>query len=382
MIGFTKLLTGKATVSKAIYGSKELYMLQFSTQNNPVVVWNITNRCNLNCLHCYISADNRDYDDELNTHEAKRLIDDLASIEIPVLLFSGGEPLLREDIFELGRYAKEKGLRIVLSSNGTLITKELAFRIKEVGFQYVGISLDGRRDTHDKFRGIPGAFDKALVGLRILNQEGVKTGIRFTINKYNHKELPDLLELVEEENIPRFCMYHLVYAGRGKMMVNQDSDNIDRLEYMEFLCKKTLELHQKGVETEILTTDNHADAVLILKYIAENLPEKKEEIRRLLNLHGGCSAGVKIANIDPKGDVYPCQFFRNRSLGNTKERRFSQIWNSFDNELLAKLRNKGEYLKGKCGRCSYKDICGGCRIRAFFVYGDIFAEDPACYLEI
>lgn len=382
MIGFTKLLCGKATISDVLRGSKEPHMLQFCTQNNPIVVWNITNHCNLNCLHCYITAKDKKYQGELTTAEAKELIDDLALMKTPVLLFSGGEPLARDDIFELASYAQNKGLRIVLSSNGTLITREKASKIREVGLQYVGISIDGLKETHDRFRGIPGAFDKALKGLQILRQEGVKTGIRFTINKYNYKELPDILDLTEKENIPRFCMYHLVYAGRGIQMVNQDTSNIDKLEYMEFLGRKTLELHQKGVETEILTTDNHADGVMVLKYIAKNHPEREDEVRELLKMHGGCSAGVKIANIDPKGYVYPCQFWRNRSLGNIKEKKFREIWNNPNDSFLSKLRNKAEHLKGKCGRCIYKEICAGCRIRAEVVYGDIFAEDPACYVEV
>lgn len=380
MIGFTKLLCGKATISDALRGSKEPHMLQFCTQNNPIVVWNITNRCNLSCLHCYITANDRKYKGELTTDEAKELIDELALIKTPVLLFSGGEPLVRDDIFELASYAKDKSLRIVLSSNGTLITREIAIKIRETGFQYVGISIDGRRETHDKFRGIPGAFDKALKGLQILKQEGVKTGIRFTINRYNYKELPDILDLVEKESILRFCMYHLVYAGRGMQMVSQDTNNIDKLEYMEFLGRKTLEWHQKGIETEILTTDNHADGVMVLKYMAKNHPERENEVRELLKMQGGCSAGVKIVNIDPKGNVYPCQFWKNRSLGNVKKKKFSEIWNNPSDSFLLKLRNKTEHLKGKCGKCEYKDICGGCRIRAEFVYKDIFAEDPACYI--
>lgn len=380
MIGFTKLLCGTATVSDILAGSKEPGMLQFNTLIAPIVVLSITNRCNLSCEHCYIEALDKKYKDELTTDEARGLIDDLSEMGVPVLLFSGGEPLIREDIFELGSYARERGIRIVISSNGTLITKELAVRIKETGFGYVGVSIDGLSRTHDRFRGIPGSFDMAINGLRVLRQEGVRVGVRFTINKHNYRELPQIIDLVVKENIPRFCMYHLVYAGRGREMVKQDTINEDRLRYIEFLCQKALELYWAGVETEILTTDNHADGVVILDYIAKNHPQRRNEIIELLKRRGGCSAGVKIANIDPKGNVHPCQFWQDLSLGNIREERFSQIWNNPANEFLDKLRNKEKYLTGRCGQCNYKDICGGCRIRARVIHGKIWAEDPSCYL--
>ncbi len=384
MIGFTKLLCGTATVSDVIKcraeGTAPPQLLQFSDSSRPLVVWNMTNRCNLRCRHCYIEAEDRKFEDELTTEEARVFIEDLAQMKVPVLLFSGGEPLLRQDIFELGKQAFELGLRPVLSSNGTLIDKNTARLIKDAGFQYVGVSIDGAPGTHDYFRNKKGAFFEALDGIRACLAEGVKTGIRFTVNKWNQKDLPEILDIVAREGIPRFCMYHLVYAGRGNEIMSTDTSSGDKRRILDLLIEKTLELHARGVEVEILTTDNHADGVYLKKYIEEHLPQRAGEILTLLGMHGGCSAGTKFANVDPRGNVHPCQFWQDYTLGNVRHTPFSRIW-SGDDELLVMLRNKREYLKGRCGRCRHNSVCGGCRVRARAAYGDVWAEDPACYLE-
>ncbi len=383
MIGCTKLLCGTATVSDVIKYSGEgnipPQLLQFSDVNRPLVVWNMTNRCNLRCKHCYIEAEDRSYKDELSTEEAREFIYDLGRMKAPVLLFSGGEPLIRKDLFELGTLASEQGLRPVISSNGTLIDDEVAMKIKEAGFQYVGISIDGGRKTHDEFRNLDGAFDLALRGVRACKDNGIKTGIRFTVNKYNQDDLPEVLDIVERENIPRFCMYHLVYAGRGAEMAAMDTTTGEKRDILDYVGRRTLELHQKGIEVEILTTDNHADGIYLLNYIKKHDPQRAEEVINLLKMHGGCSAGTKFANVDPRGNVHPCQFWQDYTVGNIKEKPFSEIWTS-DDELMVKLREKEKHVTGKCGACNYKSLCSGCRIRARAVYGDIWAEDPACYL--
>lgn len=379
MIGFTKLLCGTATVSAVLKGEASEKLLQFST-TSPIVVWNITHKCNLKCKHCYIKAGDKAMGAELTTEEGKTIISDLAGMNVPVLLFSGGEPLMREDVFELADYARSKGIRTVLSSNGTIITKKMASLIKETGLQYVGISIDGMPSTHDKFRGIDGAFEMARKGIKNLKEMGVKVGIRFTVNRYNYHELRDVLRFVIESGVTRFCMYHLVYSGRGKEMAGDDITNVEREELFNLLREYTMELHQNGVELEILTTDNHADGILIHRYIEENMPERADEVMELLKMHGGCSAGTKFANIGPTGNVHPCQFWTNKVLGNVREKSFSQIWNDDGNEFLNKLRNKGDYLKGKCGECSHKTICGGCRVRAETIHGDMWQEDPCCYI--
>jgi radical SAM protein with 4Fe4S-binding SPASM domain len=267
---------------------------------------------------------------------------------VPVLLFSGGEPLIRRDIFELGRLAADNGLRPVISSNGTLIDNETAHKIKAAGFQYVGISIDGASATHDKFRNKEGAFEQALKGIRACLDNGVKTGIRFTVNRYNQQDLPEIFDIIEKEGIPRFCMYHLVYAGRGQAMMDMDTGSDEKRSILDYVSQKTLEFHQKGVEAEILTTDNHADGIYLYNRIKLQEPKRADEVVRLLQMHGGCSAGTKFANVDPRGNVHPCQFWQDYTVGNVRERPFSQIWTS-DDELMVLLREKDRHVKGKCG---------------------------------
>lgn len=384
MIGCTKLLCGQATVSEVIkYSGRGSdippQLLQFSATNRPLVVWNATNRCNLKCRHCYIEAEDRKYKDELTTEEAEVFIRDLADMKVPVLLFSGGEPLLRKDLFHLGEMAAGLGLRPVISSNGTLIDPDVAERIKRSGFQYVGISIDGGPATHDHFRNHIGAFDMALRGIRSCLEKGLKTGIRFTINKYNQDDLPLIFDMIEKEGIPRFCMYHLVYAGRGAEMADMDTGREEKIATLDYVSQKTMELCAKGVETEILTTDNHADGIYLLNQIKARDPERADEVIQLLEMHGGCSAGTKFANVDPRGNVHPCQFWQDYTVGNIREKPFSSIWTG-DDDLMVKLREKHLHITGKCGDCAHKQLCGGCRIRARAVYGDIWAQDPACYL--
>lgn len=385
MIGCTKLLNGTATVSEAIKHDRDSaklppHMLQFSSDARPLVVWNTTKRCNLVCRHCYLAAEEHGGADEITTDEAKLFIADLALMQVPVLLFSGGEPLVRPDIFELAAYAKNQGIRPVLSTNGTLITPSVAGTIKKAGFQYVGVSIDGVEKTHDYFRGIRGAFAQTMEGIKNAQAAGLKTGIRFTVNKLNYRELPAVLELAAGEGIPRFCMYHLVYAGRGRDMVEMDISREESREVIELLIEKTLDFKRRGVDMEILTTDNHADGVYILQYLAKHQPERVTEVRELLKMHGGCSAGQKMANVNHEGTVHACQFWSHRPLGNIRTQKFSEIWTSRDDAFLCRLRHKEDFLEGKCGRCLYRDYCGGCRIRAEVVHGSMWGEDPACYL--
>lgn len=386
MIGCTKLLCGTATVSDAVkykgMAPSEIphQMLQFTTEAKPLVVWNMTKRCNLKCMHCYIQAADRDFKGELTTSEARTFIDDLGELEIPVLLLSGGEPLLRKDFFELAEYTTNKKIRAVVSTNGTLITKDAAERMVAAGIQYVGISLDGGPETHNKFRGVSNAFEKSIAGIRTAMDVGLRAGARFTVSQLNYKDLDEVIKIVVDEGIPRFCMYHLVYAGRGKEIAKQDITKEQSRELMEYLVDKTIELHDAGVDVEILTTDNHADGVYIYNYIRKNAPDRADEVMELLKMHGGCSAGHKFANVDNLGDVHPCQFWGHKTLGNVRENKFSEIWNDPNSEFLQMMRDKSKHLKGKCGRCRYNEICGGCRIRAEVVYDDIWEEDPQCYL--
>ncbi|MFQ5646098.1 MAG: radical SAM protein [bacterium] len=385
MIGCTKLLCGTATIAEAMRHGRssaklQAHLLQFSADDRPLVVWNMTNRCNLNCLHCYIDAEDRSYKNELSTEEAGIMIDDLAEMKVPVLLFSGGEPFLRKDLYELGAYAISRGIRAVISSNGTLITREMAKKVKNVGFSYVGISIDGAPGTHDHFRQKENAFKMAVQGIRNCHEQGVKAGVRLTVNKANYRDLPEVMDIVEREKIPRFCMYHLVYSGRGKELAEQDLTHEQSRQVMQTLINKALDWDKRGVETEILTTDNHTDGIYLGNYIQEKMPDRFKEVAGLLEMHGGCSAGKKFANIDPRGDVHPCQFWGHHTLGNVRERKFSQIWTDKDDEFLQQLKQMQKHLKGRCGQCPHNTVCGGCRIRAEAVYGDKWQEDPACYM--
>lgn len=385
MIGCTKLLCGTATVSEALQHDRDSsklppHMLQFSSDYRPLVVWNTTNRCNLSCKHCYLDAEDRDYAQELTNEQARAFIEDIGAMHCPVLLFSGGEPLLRKDLFELIALAKSVGLRPVLSTNGTLITPENAQKLAEAGCQYAGVSIDGLEETHDRFRGRKGAFRDAIQGLRNAAAAGLKTGARFTVNADNVDDLAGVIDYIAEVGVPRFCMYHLVYAGRGSGMINRDTDLDTKRRTMEIVTAKTKEMADKGVDLEIMTVDNHADGVYVRNIIAREQPERLEEVDHLLKMHGGCSAGTKMSNVDPYGNVHPCQFWGHATLGNVKERKFSEIWTDESNPLLHALRHKGEHVTGRCGRCERREICGGCRIRAEAVTGDMWAADPACYL--
>ena len=227
MIGISKLYCGTVEPSDALrYGrrSQELpsHLLQFSEDKKPVVVWNCTRACNLKCMHCYAQAVEKSPEKELSTEQALVMIDDLAAFGVPVLLFSGGEPLIRKDLVTLAHYAVGKGMRAVISTNGTLITREKARELKEVGLSYVGVSLDGLEEVNDRFRGKKGAFGEAMQGIKNCQEAGLKVGLRFTMNRMNREEVPRIFDILEQHEIPRVCFYHLVYAGRGSELIEQD----------------------------------------------------------------------------------------------------------------------------------------------------------------
>jgi 12,18-didecarboxysiroheme deacetylase len=386
MIGITKLYCGAVTPSDALrYGRESARLphelLQFARDKKPVTVWNCTRRCNLNCIHCYSDSRNRNYPGELTTAEARALIDDLAGFGVPVLLFSGGEPLLREDLFDLAAYASGKGIRVVISTNGTLITRQVAQEIKRAGISYVGVSLDGIGSNNDRFRGKKGAFDEALRGIENCVAVGQRVGLRLTLTRHNYRELEGIFRLIEEERIQRACFYHLVYTGRGSDIKADDLTHQETREAVDLICQKALDFHRRGLDKEILTVDNHADGVYIYLKLRREQPQRAEEVLQLLRWNGGNSSGVGIADVDNQGDVHADQFWKNHTFGNVRERPFSQIWQDTSNELMAGLKDRKKLLKGKCGRCTYLDLCNGnFRCRAEAVYGDVWAEDPACYL--
>jgi 12,18-didecarboxysiroheme deacetylase len=386
MIGISKLYCGTVEPSDALrYGrdSKKLpsHLLQFSRDKKPVVVWNMGQRCNLKCIHCYSQSRDIEYPNELTTAEGKDLIDDLAGFGVPVVLFSGGEPLMREDIMELAHYAKAKGLRAVISTNGTLITREKARELKSVGLSYVGVSLDGMRATNDRFRAVEGAFDMALQGIRNCMKEGIKVGLRFTINRGNAQDIPDIFQLIREEGIPRVCFYHLVYAGRGSKLIKEDLSHEETRQVVGLIMDKTRELHDQGHKLEVLTVDNHADGPYVYLRLLREDPQRAREVYELLQMNEGNSSGRGIGCVSWDGSVHPDQFWRHYILGNVRERPFSEIWEDTSNPFMARLKEKKRYVKGRCAGCKWLDICGGnFRARAEAFYGDMWAPDPACYL--
>jgi Fe-coproporphyrin III synthase len=374
MINISKLWCGEP-------GSMDHLRYSNKSHNKPVVVWNSAQRCNLHCMHCYSKSENKEYDNELSTEQAKNMINDLASFGVPVLLFSGGEPLLRKDIFEMAKLASDSGIRPVLSTNGTLITKTVAQQIKKAGFSYVGVSIDGIGETNDHFRGTKGAFDLAVEGIRNCFKAGVKPGLRFTVTKYNHKDVGEIFDLVEAEGIPRVCFYHLVYAGRGSDLKNDDLTAEESRVFLDYILARTAKLHKKGKPVEVLTVDNHADGPYVYLKLKEIDRRRADEVLRLLRLNGGNSSGIGIACIDFNGFVHPDQFWRHYTLGNVLERKFSEIWTDSTEPLLKALRDRKKYLKGKCSLCRFLDICNGnLRTRAEAFFDDAWAPDPACYL--
>ncbi len=347
----------------------------------PVVVWNCTRTCNLNCLHCYARSEKRPFNGELDTNEARHFIDDLAAFRVPVLLFSGGEPLMREDIHELVEYAASRGLRATISTNGTLIDGKTARKFKKAGISYVGVSLDGIGTAHDQFRGQKGAFDEALTGINHCLSAGLKVGLRFTVTRHNLSQVPDMFRLIKEEGIPRVCFYHLVYSGRGIQIIEEDITPGEKRALLDLIAQQVQVMDAEGTMKEVLTVDNHADGVyLYLKMKAED-HAAAERIWRLISMNGGNRSGMAISAVDSQGFVHPDQFTPDHAFGNVRERSFGEIWTDTSHPLLRGLKDRKPLLKGRCGRCRWLSVCNGnLRSRAEAVYGDFWASDPGCYL--
>jgi len=386
MIGISKLYCGTVEPSDALrYGRHSAtlpsHLLQFSADKRPVVVWNVTRRCNLRCVHCYAHATESSTEDELSTEEGRTLIDDLSAFGVPVLLFSGGEPLVRKDLPELASYAVSKGMRAVISTNGTLITPSTAQTLKEIGLSYVGISLDGMEEVNDRFRGVKGAFSKAMEGIENCKAAGIKVGLRFTISKTNAAEIPGIFDLLEEKEIPRVCFYHLVYAGRGTDLVEQDLSHEETRKVVDLIIDRTRDLHDRGKPKEVLTVDNHADGPYVYLRLLKENPDRAKEVYELLQMNEGNNTGRGIGCISWNGDVHPDQFWRHYSFGNVRQRPFSEIWTDTSDPLMAGLKDKKQYVTGRCAACKWLDVCAGnFRVRAEAVSGDPWAPDPACYL--
>ena len=384
MISVTKLLFAREYFGDSLRYTKSAHSMKSGAAEGvgPVVVWNSTKTCNLKCMHCYMKSDAQKYQDELSTAEAKKFIDDLAAFHVPVLLFSGGEPLIRPDFFELAAYAAAAGVRPTLSTNGTLITREVARRIKEIGVGYVGISLDGLRDVNDTFRGVAGAYEKAMQGIENCVAVGQRVGLRFTINHHNIQELDHIFDFIEAEQINRVCFYQLVYSGRGEAMVDQDVSPEDSRRAMDTIIRRTKDFEARGLEKEILTVDNHCDGVyMYLKALADGETETAAQIKKYLAMNGGNRSGIAFGEVDPQGYVHPDQFTQHHTFGNVRERAFGDIWQDMTNPIMAGLKDRKPLLTGRCAKCKWLSACNGnFRTRAEAVTGDFWASDPACYL--
>ncbi len=386
----TQCMHGKGTVSSMMAASKagevRQEYLAYTETFRPIIFWNITGRCNLSCEHCYNSSGpDIGAGDELSTTEALAFIDDCSSQQVPVILLSGGEPLMRSDLFELAGHAHELGIKTALSTNGTLITHDIIEKIRAAGIGYVGISLDGATAaTHDRFRNFPGAFDRAVRAFSHCRNAGVRCGVRVTLTRENFQELGALIDLALDIGACRFCVYWLVPSGRG-------ADSYHQLQLTGPQVFSALDLLQRYAKQtdpsvmEFLTVDGPQDAVHLLKWMEHEGETDLSEARSLVtSMKGGCSAGIRVVNVTQTGAVYPCQFAQVPEflIGSIRDRTFSDLWNDPENLVLARFRNKNQALTGKCGECSYQDLCGGgCRVRAFWESGDFAASDPFCFFD-
>jgi radical SAM protein with 4Fe4S-binding SPASM domain len=374
MINISKLYCGVAGESD---------YLRYGQQNSlgPVVAFNCTGRCNLNCLHCYSSSTSGPNEDELTTAEAKELLHQLAEANCPVILFTGGEPLLRNDLFDLLAEAKQLRLRTVISTNGTLIDSAVARKLAALGVSYVGISIDGDESFHDAFRQSTGCFKDALKGIENCQKAGLKTGLRFTITRQNADRIPAVFDIAASADIRRICFYHLIKAGRAKNLNELLLTPEQTRQVVDTIIEKTGEFVQKKLVDEVLTVGNHADGPYLLLKMAQEKNQLYEKAEHLLLTNGGNKIGEKIASVSWDGSVHPDQFWQNYSLGNVKDKFFGQIWNNPDEPVLNKLRNKSRFADKKCLACKWFDLCKG----NFRFLGSDPAEknwllEPPCYL--
>lgn len=348
--------------------------------NGSIVIWNMTNRCNLLCHHCYSKA-------SANEKETLALEDILATIPklkkagVNFVIFSGGEPLLRKDIFEIAQAMKDNQIMTYLSTNGTYINEKNAQKIIDT-FNYIGISIDGIGEVHDHFRGQKGSYDKSINAIKIIQSLGGNAGIRFTLTKETENSFYDIFKLSEDLNINKIYISHLVYSGRGEENLNIDISKEKRKEYVEFMINKAFEYYQSGIDIDIVTGNMEMDAILLLKLFEKKYPEYVDSLKEKLISWGGNSAGDRLGNMDWNGFVKPDPFFPT-TIANYLERDFDDLWLDKNNDLLNRLRAKPRAIKGKCSLCKYINICnGGSRSRAYAISGDLWEEDPSCYLTL
>jgi len=353
----------------------------------PVVIWNLIRRCNLSCKHCYATYLDIDFSGELSTQEIKNTMDDLKLAHVPVLILSGGEPLMRPDIFELTAYAKSLGFYLALSTNGTLINENNIQQIKDAQYQYVGISIDGLEAYHDEFRRQKGSFKASLHAVKLCKQAGIKVGLRLCLTRDNKNDLAAMLDLMEAYNVDKFYMSHLNYSGRGKRNADRDAMFEMTKTGMEQLFERAWQHIISGRESDFVTGNNDADGPFLLQWAHKKFADDPIYAPRLKNLKqhlinwGGNASGVNVANIDNTGSIHPDTYWWNHPIGNVREGKFSDIWANTQDPLMQGFRQSPRPVKGRCAKCEHLNICGGnTRTRAFAQTGDAWSEDPGCYL--
>ncbi len=352
----------------------------------PVVIWNLIRRCNLRCKHCYSTSLDIDFKDELTTEQIKATIDDLKVAQVPVLILSGGEPLLRPDIYEITAYAKAKGFYVALSTNGTLIDESNIEQIKAADYQYVGISIDGLEEFHDEFRRQKGSFKTSMHAIKLCKEAGIKIGMRLCLTKENFNDIPAMLDLMEEYKVDKFYLSHLNYSGRGKRSAENDAMFQMTKDAMELLYERAWSHISQGVETDFVTGNNDADGPFLLQWASKKFgkihPEAIENLKQRLINWGGNASGVNVANIDNTGTIHPDTYWWNHPIGNVTKEKFSDVWKNTQDPLMLGFRQSPRPVTGRCAKCEYLNICGGnTRTRAFAQSGDAWAEDPGCYLD-
>ncbi|RJQ58167.1 MAG: heme b synthase [Desulfobacteraceae bacterium] len=335
-----------------------------------LVAWEVTRNCNLNCVHCRAAATLGPHEGELDTQTCLRILDEIADAGNPIVILTGGEPLLRPDIFEIARYGTDKGLRMVMAPNGTLITEEVAGRLAAAGIQRISVSLDGASsEAHDRFRGVDGAFKRALQGIEKAKSAGIEFQVNTTITKQNLASLPRIQKLAMELEAVAHHIFLLVPTGRGKYIIDQE---ITAKEYEEALNWFYDQRELSSLQLKA-TCAPHYYRILRQRAKAEG---KKVEFKT----HGldavtrGCLGGTGFCFISHRGIVQPCGFL-SLNCGDLRKQAFSEIWTG--SEVFLSLRNF-DNLEGKCGRCEYRKVCGGCRARAYEATGDYMAEEPLC----
>ncbi len=356
--------------------------LRYSLDNSagPVVVYNCTNRCNLNCLHCYSSSADATFTSELNTQQAADLLTQLAEINCPVVLFSGGEPLLRDDLFELLNHANRAHLRTVLSTNGTLIDENTAEKIAVANVSYVGISIDGNKKFHDHFRQADGSFQKALDAVKNCAKFNLRTGLRFTITKQNAEYVPYIFDLAASLSVRRICFYHLIRVGRAKALDELTLKPAETRTVIDTIIEKTNEYVSKNLVDEVLTVGNHCDGPYILLHL-QKLTQNFTKTAQLLQINGGNRIGEKLFCVGPAGSIHPDQFWRNHSLGNIKDQSLKKIWQNPDEPVLEKLRNKKNFADKRCLSCTFFNLCkGNYRFLTADPADSSWLNEPPCYL--